>query len=348
MPRPVPAADDAPGLHPVYARLLLALLARQGVPTAPLLAEAGLAAAALDGDETPVPAGKVQALVAAAMRESGRPWLGLEFGAGGPLLSHGALGQAAAASGSLRQALELAARFIGLRAPMLRLSLRESGDGLSLRLEPTVALSPEVRRFVLEASLLMLERLLQALSGRDFGAARVELPWPAPAWAPHYPAFFSATPRFGARHAGLRLPAALADAPCLTADPRALAEARAECERRLAAGSAGRDLVAALRRRLLRCEGAYPDAATVAAEQGLPLRSFYRALAREGVAWRELLDEARRERARGLLLETTLPIEAIAERLGYADASNFARCVRRWFGTGARELRRRAGLSART
>lgn len=340
MPHPPLTADDVPGLHPVYVRLLLALLARQGVATAPLLAEAGLSGTMLDADETPVPARQVQVLVAAAMRESGRPWLGLEFGAGGPLLSHGALGQAAAASGSLRQALELASRFIGLRAPLLRLSLRESDDGLSLRLEPTTGLLPEVRRFVLEASLLMLERLLQALSGRDFSEARVELPWPAPAWAPHYPAFFSAAPRFGARHAGLRLPAALADAPCLTADPRALAEARAECERRLAAGSAGRDLVAALRRRLLRCEGSYPDAAAVAAELGLPQRSFYRALAREGVAWRELLDEARRERARTLLLETSLPLEAVAERLGYADASNLARCVRRWFGVGPRELRR--------
>lgn len=340
MPRaPTPAADS-PGLHPVYLRLLLALLARQGVDPARLLAEAGLPPAALDADE-PVDGARVQALAAAAMRESGRPWLGLDLGAGGAVFSHGALGQAAAASGSLRQALELAARFIGLRAPMLRLSLRPRGEGLAIVVDTTLPLPPALRRFVLEAALLMLEHLLRALSGRDLAGARLDLPWPAPPWAPHYPAYFSAAPRFGARQARLWLPAALADAPCPGADPVALAAARAECERRLAAGSAGRDLVAALRRRLLRCEGAYPDAATVAAEQCLPVRSFYRALAREGVAWRELLDEARRERARGLLLDTDLPMEAIAERLGYADASNLSRCLRRWFGAGARELRRR-------
>jgi len=344
MPRAPSPAADLPGLHPVYLRLLLGLLSRQGVDPAPLLAEAGLPPAALDADE-PVDGARVQALAAAAIRESGRPWLGLDLGAGGALFSHGALGQAAAASGSLRQALELVARFIGLRAPMLRLTLRPRGEGLAIVVETTLPLPPDLRRFVLEAALLMLEHLLRALSGRDLAGARLELPWPAPPWAPHYPAYFTATPRFGMRQALLWLPAALADAPCLSADPGALAQARAECERRLAAGSAGRDLVAALRRRLLRCEGAYPDAATVAAEQGLPLRSFYRALSREGVAWRELLDDARRERARTLLLDTDLPLEAIAERLGYADASNLSRCLRRWFGAGARALRRGAGAS---
>jgi len=44
------------------------------------------------------------------------------------------------------------------------------------------------------------------------------------------------------------------------------------------------------------------------------------------------VDELRSERARFWLRDTDLPIERIAERLGYADASNFARCFRRWTG----------------
>jgi AraC-like DNA-binding protein len=52
-----------------------------------------------------------------------------------------------------------------------------------------------------------------------------------------------------------------------------------------------------------------------------------------------LLDEARQERACRLLRETDTPIHAIAERLGFADASNFSRCFRRWCGVTPRDFR---------
>jgi len=49
---------------------------------------------------------------------------------------------------------------------------------------------------------------------------------------------------------------------------------------------------------------------------------------------RELGDaEVRRQRARQLLRDTDLPVLAIAETLGYADAPAFTRAFRRWSGT---------------
>lgn len=340
MPNRAAIAIDA-ALHPAYLRLLQAVLQRHGVEAAPLLAAAGIAAAELESDAASIDAGRLQALAEAALRASGRPWLGLELGAAAQVLSHGPLGLAAAASGNLRQALALIARFLALRAPLLRLRVIEREGGLMLELQAQ-ALSGDAARFVLEAALVMLEQLLAALCARDFSAARVELPWPAPSWARHYASFLRARLAFDAPLARLRLPAALADAAVLSADPQALAYARAECERRLGEGAQGRDLLAALRRRLLRCEGGYPDAAGVAAEFGLSLRSFHRALQQEGTRWRALLDEARRERACALLRDTQLPVEQIALQLGYAEASNFSRCFRRWCGVSPKDWRQRA------
>lgn len=333
---------SARALHPAYLRLLLLQLRRAGLGAAPLLAEAGLAAPALERDEGLIEIEGVRRLVAAALRASGRPWLGLEFGAAVPVLSHGPLGLAAAASGSLGEALTLIARFLALRAPLLQLEVSPESGGLWARFEPAMELG-EARTFVLEAALVMLERLLQGLSARDFREARIELPWSRPAWARHYAAFLASPLRFDARAARLWLPEALAQAPCLSADAAALAFARAECERRLAETSPRLDFVAALRRRLQACEGGYPDAMQMAAELGLSSRSFFRRLADEGLRWRGLLDEARCARALQLLRETDLPVEQVAERLGYADASNFSRCLRRWCGRSARELRQGAG-----
>lgn len=331
-------SPSAPALHPAYLRLLLLQLRRAGLDTEPLLAEAGITAQALERDEVLVDLARVRRLVAAALRTSGRPWLGLEFGAAVPVLSHGPLGLAALASGNLGEALGLIARFLALRAPLLSLQVSPASCGLWARFEPAADLG-EARTFVLEAALVMLERLLQGLSARDFSEARIELAWSRPAWARHYAAFLASPLRFDARAARLWLPDALAQAPCLSADPAALAFARAECERRLASASPRLDFMAAIRRRLQACEGVYPDALQMAAELGLSPRSFFRRLADEGLRWRGLLDEARCARALQLLRETDLPVEQIAERLGYADASNFSRCLRRWCGLSARELR---------
>lgn len=332
------SSASAPALHSAYLRLLLLQLRRAGLDTVPLLAEAGITAPVLERDEVLVDHADVKRLVAAALRASGRPWLGLEFGAAVPILSHGPLGLAASASRSLGEALALIARFLALRAPLLSLQVAPATGGLWARFEPATDLG-EAHTFVLEAALVMLERLLQGLSARDFSEARIELPWSRPAWARHYAAFLASPLRFEARAARLWLPDALARAPCLSADPAALAFARAECERRLDATGPRLDFVAAIRRRLQACEGVYPDALQMAAELGLSPRTFFRRLADEGLRWRGLLDEARCARALQLLRETDLTVEQIADRLGYADASNFSRCLRRWCGHSARELR---------
>lgn len=335
---PAATAPPVPGLHPAYLRLLMLQLKRSGLAVEPLLIRAGIPPTAFEAQGAMLDVERVRRLVVEAVQASGRPSLGLEFGASVPLLSHGPLGSAAAASPSLREALGLIGRFLELRAPLLGLQVSASAGGVRAELWPHPALG-EARVFVLEAALVMLERLLQGVSAGDFREARIELPWPCPAGARQYAGFFASRLHFDARVACFWLPQPLADASCLSADPVALALARADCERRLAQATRGLDLVAAVRLRLRGCDGSYPDAAQAAAELGLSQRSFFRCLASEGLRWRALLDEARLERAQQLLRETDLPVEQIAERLGYADASNFSRCLRRWCGRSAREIR---------
>jgi len=332
--------DTRAAVHPLYLRLLLEHLRTLGIESGPLLGQAQLRPE-YAGSESPIGLGALQQLVDSALKSSGRPWLGLELGASVPVFGHGALGLASAASGSLRQLLELLCRFIGLRAPALRLVLREYGGAVRVRIEQALPLGL-ARQFVLEATMVMLERLLIAASARDLASARYQLPWPAPPWHRHYQDFLAGRVQFDACEASLQLPSGLADAPCLGADPQALAFARGECERRLIRGEPGRELLAELRRRLLSCEGRLPTAAEMATERGQAERSFLRDLQRAGTCYRNVVDGIRRERALSLLRDTDLPIATIAERLGYADASNFSRCARRWFGEDGRALRRDA------
>ncbi|HRQ66894.1 MAG TPA: helix-turn-helix transcriptional regulator, partial [Xanthomonadaceae bacterium] len=191
------------------------------------------------------------------------------------------------------------------------------------------------------------EHVLRALTARDFSVARYALPWPEPAWSRHYDAFLAGRRRFGARTLELFVPDTLADAPCLSADPQAFAFARAECERRLERGADSRDLQARVRRILWRTDKQFPDVPALARQLGISARSFHRCLAEAGTTYRSLLDDTRRERAERLLRDTDLPVAAIAERLGYADTSNFSRCFRRWCGTTPRAFRQTAATDDR-
>lgn len=72
---------------------------------------------------------------------------------------------------------------------------------------------------------------------------------------------------------------------------------------------------------------------------GTSIRSIQRILRGSGVSYRQLLDNARCQRARALLLETEAPITQIAMSLGYTEPGNFTRAFERWFGCSPSALR---------
>ena len=73
---------------------------------------------------------------------------------------------------------------------------------------------------------------------------------------------------------------------------------------------------------------------------GLHVRALQRELAREGVTFKQLIDEARFEAATGLLKEPNPMVTDIAFDLGYTDVAHFSRAFSRWAGVSPREYRR--------
>ena len=90
-------------------------------------------------------------------------------------------------------------------------------------------------------------------------------------------------------------------------------------------------------------ESGDPSLATVARSLGLSTRTLQRSLAAQGLAFRQLVDDARWSLAGPLVATTDTPFEEIAERLGYADAKAFRRAFRRWSGLSPSEARRKSG-----
>jgi AraC-like DNA-binding protein len=74
------------------------------------------------------------------------------------------------------------------------------------------------------------------------------------------------------------------------------------------------------------------DCASVAAELKLSERSLRRRLTEEGTSFRELLQDARKERAKTILSKPGISLAVAAEQLGYSDTAAFSRAFKEWTG----------------
>lgn len=62
--------------------------------------------------------------------------------------------------------------------------------------------------------------------------------------------------------------------------------------------------------------------------EDVPRRTLVRALQELGTSWKAIVNEVRMERAHKLIKTTQIPIKQIAESVGYASQSQFAKAYR--------------------
>jgi AraC-like DNA-binding protein len=137
------------------------------------------------------------------------------------------------------------------------------------------------------------------------------------------------------------------DKPFLTHNPDLFAtlgpQLEAELKQALASRAIG-DRVKGILTPLL--AGRRPGIEDVARELGTSPRTLQRRLAKEGVSFQQLLQQARRELARHYLLHSSLELSETAYLLGYEDDHSFFRAFHDWEGSPPGEWRARHGLAA--
>lgn len=80
-----------------------------------------------------------------------------------------------------------------------------------------------------------------------------------------------------------------------------------------------------------------PSMDAVARQVGMSQRSLHRHLAREGVDYRTVLNEARCEVAAHLLRDRSTSVKRVASELGFSSSSAFHRAFKRWMGCSPSE-----------
>ncbi len=83
------------------------------------------------------------------------------------------------------------------------------------------------------------------------------------------------------------------------------------------------------------------NVAQIAKLSGLSTRTLQRRLAQEGIAYSDLLQAVRREKAIELLNNSNLNLINISQELGYSDPGHFSRAFKRWTSYSPRTFRQR-------
>jgi AraC-like DNA-binding protein len=270
------------------------------------------------------------------------PDAGLAVGREYHATTFGILGFAFISSPTMRDAFEVALRYLDLSFAFVipRVSLV---DG-EVRLELDDHLLPEdIARFLVERDLAAIYTVINELVPDGVPLTSLELRFPSPSSVDEYRAVFGLRPRFGCPSTVATSDAAYLDRPLPQANAHTVAMCEAHCRELVSRRRARSGVAHEVRERLTRFGGLGSPMPDIARQLNLSTRTLRRRLEEEGTSFRALLDEVREVLADELLTTGALPVEDIAFRLGYAEASSFIHAFKRWKGvTPTAFLQRRA------
>ncbi|MGB2248348.1 MAG: AraC family transcriptional regulator ligand-binding domain-containing protein [Alcanivorax sediminis] len=328
-----------PGIHPTYSRLLCAWLQGQGYSQADIFSGTRLQWAELVNEHRYLSLDELSRLIRRARELTGRMGQGLELGCATSVSAHGALGYAVVSSASLGDMLAVLERFVSIRIRWVALRLTTGADAIRLDVQETVALE-DCQEFIHGALLGTFVQMVKAVMPNQTARLSVALPFSDPEIQARYSALLDCPMTFNAPGFSISLPKDLLAMPCLTADAPTHRNAIRDCEHQLATLQRGGPLSQQVSIALLDQGGEFPTLEVMAERFAMSPRSLIRKLKAEGTSYQQQLDAVRKDLALWMLQETALPIERIAERLGYQDTSNFSRTFRRWFGQTPLAMRR--------
>ncbi|WOD11881.1 AraC family transcriptional regulator ligand-binding domain-containing protein [Pseudomonas sp. NyZ704] len=330
----------SPSVHPVYARLICAELRRRGFTTEQIIADTRLSWDTLHHNNRFLSFDQMHRLALHALELSQCPWLGIEVGQHTDVSAHGTAGYASIAAPNVGLAIATLHRYSSLRQNIAVFEI-ESGTTSALVLDEKLIL-PALREYLLGHFTTAMLRLLETATGLPL-YDQITLHWPMPEtpWSEAY-THIAARVVFNSQQLRIELPDDYFQTPCLAADPDAERLALRDCENQLQRLLRGGSLSERIKQRLLACQEGYPTLEQMAREEHMAPRTLIRHLNDEGVRYQTLLDDVRCDLACWLLAQTEMSIEAVAERLGYLDPTNFSRTFRRWLGVTPRGFRQQA------
>lgn len=246
-----------------------------------------------------------------------------------------ALGYSALASETLREALQRLVRYGRVVTTGARLELQQVDDEVSLNLFSSLPADRLVPASI-DAGVASVVILCREGRGAPINPVRVSLSHSEPVCSGRMLVFFGCPVAFSAPQTSLVFRAADLDALLPTANPVLLRVNEQVLTDYLARLERSEVTVQVQAKLIQRLPSGDVDESSIARALNLSLRSMQRKLTAQGMSFRKLLDETRRQLAEQYLKDSTLSVSEIAYLLGFAEVSSFSRAFRRWTGRAPR------------
>jgi AraC-like DNA-binding protein len=242
---------------------------------------------------------------------------------------------------SVREGLQAFSRFSPLLSDAFGWHIAYDGPVLEIRWQVRVAPHAGVHAS-LETSIAQVVKGIRELAGNDVDPLRVSFGHPAPARRVAHRAFFRCPIEFDAGANRVLFSRQVLDAVPRQANRTLWSYLCAQADHAVAA-LAPQPLAARVCNEVADslAVGSVPQLSDLAARLGTSERSLRRQLANDGINFRQLVDDQRRERAYLLLTRPDASVTRVALELGFADSSALSHACQRWFGCSPRALRRR-------
>lgn len=318
-----------------FVRFVVQFLDASDLDGSSLARQAGIDDAWLLTPEGRVPHTNILSLWRLARIASGDEALGITVArqAGPEALS--LFGYSMMLSRTLAELLQRAMRDLHLLGDLfsLEISNNEKNTSLSLVVRPGIDAPPECGDAILATMLVTARRL-----GADpsFAPVSMEMRRKAPQDPLPFTLMFGTEPRFGQASNRMVFNNADLERPVLSAHA-----GLAEIYDRFVTSRPAATLSDTVRHHIAaRLPDGVPAIETLASILHMTERTMHRRLSDEGVSYRQLLDETRRNLAAEYLAHSTLPLAQVAVRLGFAEPGSFTRAYKRWYGTAPRQARK--------
>lgn len=263
--------------------------------------------------------------------------IALEYGKRMTLSKHGALGYAAQYSATMADAADKVTRYVETRAQIFSIARGASEHERNLYIEPRFN-SQVAGAFLSLAFLASIETICRTLVGPVGREAEsriltsIDTDFSGQQILPHCRVIS------GAGENSLNWPADVLVHPLPFFNPQLEGMAEQQLQSALTNLNQSRPVTAKVRQLLESRLPELPTVETVAGILCMSAATLNRKLKADGNSFQQLKDDVRFQHARQLL-RTELPVDLVAEQLGFSDASNFAKAFKTWTGVSPSQFR---------
>ncbi|MFA7327246.1 MAG: AraC family transcriptional regulator ligand-binding domain-containing protein [Candidatus Kapaibacterium sp.] len=283
-------------------------------------------------------------LVEYTVESTGDEYFGLHAGENLNLAAAGLIAQIVQTSQTVKQALQFCCEFANLGCSVLPLSLIEENNYYKIVLTPDKVWSHKSLislQHTVDGVLAFTIKEFYSLTRQKRNPIEVHLPWKRPKSENEYVRVFGCGVKYNQPEIAILLEKSYVEQPITTVDYNLLSILLKHAEEKSIQINKSKGFASIVKQSMIKLtRPEFPTIRQVSYHLNISSRTLQRKLKEEGLTYKEIIDELRKDFAISYLKRPDLSLREISYLLGYADTSAFNRSFKRWTGQTPKEYQK--------